>query len=34
VFGADVDELAVRVSVAFPDRPLLPVAEERTVRVA
>ncbi|MEF8757763.1 MAG: helicase-related protein, partial [Halobacteriales archaeon] len=33
VFGADVDELTVRVSVAFPDRPLLPVAEERTVRV-
>ncbi|HKL30161.1 MAG TPA: helicase-related protein, partial [Natrialbaceae archaeon] len=33
VFGADVDELAVRVSVAFPDRPLLPVAEERSVRV-
>jgi hypothetical protein len=33
VFGADVDELTVRVSVAFPDRPLLPVAEERSVRV-
>jgi hypothetical protein len=33
VFGATDDELTFRVEVAFPDLPLLPVSEERTVRV-
>jgi hypothetical protein len=33
VFGATDDELTFRVEVTFPDLPLLPVSEERTVRV-
>ena len=33
VFGADDDELTYEVSVAFPERPLVPVRETRTVRV-
>jgi replicative superfamily II helicase len=33
VFGATEDELTFRVEVTFPDLPLLPVHEERTVRV-
>jgi replicative superfamily II helicase len=34
VFGApDEDELAFRVRIAFPELPLEPVADERTVRV-
>jgi replicative superfamily II helicase len=34
VFGArDVDELVFEVTVSFPDRPLHPVTERRTVRV-
>ena len=34
VFGpAEEEELAFRVEVAFPDLPLLPVAEERRVAV-
>jgi len=34
VFGGDADEMAFTVSVAFPELPLLPVEERRTVRVA
>ncbi|MFW5974280.1 MAG: hypothetical protein ACOCPZ_02735, partial [Natrialbaceae archaeon] len=33
VFGADEDELEYAVSVAFPDLPLVPTRETRTVRV-
>jgi hypothetical protein len=33
VFGADADELAFEVAVVFPDLPLLPERDERTVRV-
>ncbi|GAB3678267.1 DEAD/DEAH box helicase [Halopiger thermotolerans] len=33
VFGADTDELEYTVSVAFPEEPLLPIEETRTVRV-
>ena len=34
VFGTDqADELTYRVAVAFPDLPLVPVSESRTVRV-
>jgi replicative superfamily II helicase len=33
VFGATDDELTFRIEVAFPDLPLLPVREERTVGV-
>ncbi|WP_323172621.1 DEAD/DEAH box helicase [Natrialba sp. PRR66] len=33
VFGADADELEFTVSVAFPEEPLVPVEETRTVRV-
>ncbi|NHN43469.1 DEAD/DEAH box helicase [Halorubellus sp. JP-L1] len=33
VFGADDDELTYEISIAFPDHPLVPVAETRTVRV-
>ena len=33
VFGADPDELTYAVEVTFPDLPLPPVREERTVRV-
>ncbi|MFB6108211.1 MAG: DEAD/DEAH box helicase [Haloplanus sp.] len=33
VFGADDDELDFRVEVTFPDLPLLPEGDERTVRV-
>ncbi|MHC3437012.1 DEAD/DEAH box helicase [Natrialbaceae archaeon A-gly3] len=33
VFGADEDELEYTVSVAFPEEPLLPVEETRTVTV-
>jgi hypothetical protein len=33
VFGATDDELTFRVEVSFPDLPLLPVHEERVVRV-
>jgi replicative superfamily II helicase len=33
VFGATDDELTFRVEVSFPDLPLLPVSEERTVAV-
>ncbi|WP_265109213.1 DEAD/DEAH box helicase [Halosolutus halophilus] len=33
VFGADADELEFTVSVAFPEEPLLPIEETRTVRV-
>ena len=33
VFGADDDELTYTVEVAFPELPLLPVRESRTVRV-
>ncbi|MFC6952524.1 DEAD/DEAH box helicase [Halorubellus litoreus] len=33
VFGANDDELTYEVSVAFPDHPLVPVAETRTVEV-
>ncbi|PSQ11530.1 DEAD/DEAH box helicase [Halobacteriales archaeon QS_5_70_15] len=33
VFGADHDELTYAVEVTFPDLPLPPVREERTVRV-
>ncbi|WP_435334602.1 DEAD/DEAH box helicase [Haloarchaeobius sp. TZWWS8] len=33
VFGATDDELTYEVSVAFPDLPLVPVEETRTVRV-
>ncbi|QDX40086.1 DEAD/DEAH box helicase [Salarchaeum sp. JOR-1] len=34
VFGASADELTYEVEVVFPDLPLLPVSETRTVRVA
>jgi len=34
VFGGDADEMEFTVSVAFPELPLLPVEERRTVRVA
>jgi len=34
VFGADDDELAFEVEVTFPDLPLLPERDARTVRVA
>ncbi|WP_247003074.1 DEAD/DEAH box helicase [Halosolutus gelatinilyticus] len=33
VFGADADELEFAVSVAFPEEPLVPIEETRTVRV-
>jgi replicative superfamily II helicase len=33
VFGGDVDELAIAVEVAFPELPIPPVRETRTVRV-
>jgi hypothetical protein len=34
LFGtSETDELTYRVTVAFPDLPLAPVAESRTVRV-
>ncbi|MFB6117390.1 DEAD/DEAH box helicase [Halosegnis sp.] len=33
VFGGDPDELRFRVTVAFPDLPLHPVAETRTVQI-
>ncbi|MEE6210821.1 DEAD/DEAH box helicase [Salarchaeum sp. III] len=33
VFGASADELTYEVEVVFPDLPLLPVSETRTVRV-
>jgi replicative superfamily II helicase len=33
VFGATADELHFRVELSFPDLPLLPVTETRTVRV-
>ncbi|WP_121821169.1 DEAD/DEAH box helicase [Halostella salina] len=33
VFGGDADEMSFTVSVAFPELPLLPVEERRTVRV-
>ncbi|NKE36891.1 DEAD/DEAH box helicase [Natronococcus sp. JC468] len=33
VFGADADELEFRVSVAFPEQPLVPLEERRTVEV-
>ncbi len=33
VFGADEDELAYTVQVSFPELPLLPVSETRTVEV-
>jgi hypothetical protein len=33
VFGADADELTYSVEVTFPDLPLPPVTESRTVRV-
>jgi len=33
VFGADADELRFVVEVTFPDLPLAPVREDRTVRV-
>jgi hypothetical protein len=33
VFGANDDELTYEVSVAFPDHPLVPVADTRTVEV-
>ncbi|WP_121744267.1 DEAD/DEAH box helicase [Natronorubrum halophilum] len=34
VFGADANELEYTVSVAFPEEPLLPLEERRTVDVA
>ncbi|WP_135821998.1 DEAD/DEAH box helicase [Halostella litorea] len=34
VFGGDADEMEFTVSVAFPELPLVPVEEHRTVRVA
>ncbi|RQG96218.1 DEAD/DEAH box helicase [Natrarchaeobius oligotrophus] len=33
VFGADADELEFTVSVAFPEEPLVPIEERRTVDV-
>ncbi|MFC4540530.1 DEAD/DEAH box helicase [Halosolutus amylolyticus] len=33
VFGADADVLEFTVNVAFPEEPLVPIAETRTVRV-
>ncbi|QCS41040.1 DEAD/DEAH box helicase [Natrinema versiforme] len=33
VFGADADELEFTVSVAFPEEPLVPITDTRTVRV-
>jgi len=33
VFGADDDELTYEVSVAFPELPVVPVTDSRTVRV-
>jgi replicative superfamily II helicase len=33
VFGANDDELTYQVSVAFPDHPLVPVTDTRTVQV-
>jgi hypothetical protein len=33
VFGAPADEVTYRVEVTFPDDPLHPVTETRTVRV-
>ncbi|WP_293031763.1 DEAD/DEAH box helicase [Natronococcus sp.] len=33
VFGADADALEFRVSVAFPEEPLVPLEERRTVEV-
>ena len=34
VFGGDVADLTIAVEVAFPELPLPPVQETRTVRVA
>jgi len=34
VFGADEDELEFTIEVVFPELPLLPVRESRTVRIA
>ncbi len=33
IFGADADELAFTVHVVFPEEPLVPIAETRTVSV-
>jgi hypothetical protein len=33
VFGGSADEMTFEVTVAFPDLPLIPVSESRTVRV-
>jgi hypothetical protein len=33
LFGADADRLTVAVEVHFPDEPLPPVREERTVTI-
>ncbi len=33
VFGADADELRFTVEVAFPDLPLAPITDNRTVTV-
>ncbi|WP_254864658.1 DEAD/DEAH box helicase [Halovivax gelatinilyticus] len=33
IFGADADSLELSVSVAFPERPLVPVAETRSVDI-
>jgi hypothetical protein len=33
VFGGDADELTFTVTVTFPDLPLRPVTDDRTVRV-